>query len=383
MPCASNSVSRRRPRVLHVVADTGSGVAAAIGDHMAAMPGFEQHLLVSRDDTCQIGDHLERMATSVIEAPPGRLAQLRCLRVTTESLQPDVVHAHSSLAGASVRLALGRRWQPRIVYTPHCYAFERTDVAWPLRRAFWLAEAALSFRGSRVAACSPLEASLARALPGPQRVTYVPNVASPSPGGAPPMPSGLRLVAAAGRVTAQKAPELFAEAARASRVTTSGSDPLRWVWIGGGDPAQEALLRAAGVEVTGWLPREEALRRLAHSQLYVHTASWEGAPMTVLEAAAAAVPVIARRTPAMEALGVEPLFRSVPELLDLITDFPDGAAAMTAARCGETLRRNHSHQAQALALETVYTERFGRDEYPVGLGPYPPGAQADPTSQSV
>jgi len=335
-------------------------VAAAIGDHMANAAAFDHHLLVSRDATCQIGDHLDRRATSVIELPAGHVAQLRCLRATTHALQPEVIHAHSSFAGAFVRLGLGRRWQPRIVFTPHCYAFERTDISRPVRRVFWLAEAGLSLRGSQVAACSPLEATMARSLPGRQRVTYVPNVATGPPQIPTPAPSsGVTQVSAAGRVTAQKTPRLFAEAARRSR-DRAGTAPSRhagaltWVWIGGGDPVEEDVLRAAGVEVTGWLPRGEALRRLADSHLYVHTASWEGAPMTVLEAAAAGVPILARRTAAMEALGIEPLFDSVSALLELVDDFPDGPAAQTALRCGAALRRDHSAEAQGAALEAVY-----------------------------
>ena len=50
-------------------------------------------------------------------------------------------------------------------------------LAAPLRGAFWLAEAALSLRGAQVAACSPLEARMARSLPGRGQVTYVPNIA--------------------------------------------------------------------------------------------------------------------------------------------------------------------------------------------------------------
>lgn len=363
MPCASPSNPGRRPRVLHFVVHTGSGVAAAIGDHMANAGAFDQHLLLSRDPTCQIGPHLVRMALSVAELPEGWLAQIRCLRATTEALQPDIVHAHSSFAGAVARLALRRGWQSRIVYTPHCYAFERTDVARPVRRLFWLSEAALSFRGSQVAACSPREEDLARSLPGRQRATYVPNVAPRSAEVQEPAPPGVIRVSAAGRLTHQKAPWLFAEAARL------GPEGVRWVWIGGGEARHERLLRAAGVEVTGWLPREEAVHRLAGSHLYVHTASWEGAPMTVLEAAAAGVPVLARRTPATEALGLEPMFDTVPELLELLGDFPDGPATAAALRCGEVLRRNHSDQAQARALEAVYG---GVVAFPEAPPPSPP-----------
>jgi len=352
--------------VLHVVVRTGSGVAAAIGDHMASTPAFEHHLLLSRDATCQIGYRLDRMATSVTELPAGRVVAIQCLRALAGELRPDVVHAHSSHAGAYVRAALGRRLQHRIVYTPHCYAFERTDVARPLQASFWLAEAGLSFLGAQVAACSPLEAAIARSLPGRQHVTYVPNIAPEMetllgperpPEQTPDVGPSPRLrVSAAGRVTAQKAPGLFAAAARRNQ---QSANPFEWIWIGGGDDNEEQTLRAAGVEVTGWLSRNDAVRRLARSHVYVHTASWEGAPMTILEAAALHVPVLARRTRAMEALGIEPLFDSESQLLTLLADFPRGTGLELARRCGDALRRNHTRRAQAQALDAVYGRALG------------------------
>ena len=45
------------------------------------------------------------------------------LRRVLERLQPDIVHAHSSKAGALVRLAvLGMRKRPRVLYSPHALA---------------------------------------------------------------------------------------------------------------------------------------------------------------------------------------------------------------------------------------------------------------------
>ncbi|MDQ1366615.1 MAG: hypothetical protein QOF81_1396 [Acidimicrobiaceae bacterium] len=327
-------------------------MAAVIADHMANMADYEHHLLVSLDMNCQIGEHFERLAASVTELPPGHGPKIRRLRDATRTLQPDIIHAHSSHAGAYARAALGRRWQPRIVYTPHCYAFERTDVGRSMRAAFWLVEAALSFRGGQVAACSPLETSQARSLPGRQRVSYVPNVGRVPEGTWERAPGdGIVRVTAAGRLAAQKAPSLFAEAALRSR---RAGQPTEWMWIGGGNERQESVLRDAGVKVTGWLARDEALLLLAGSHLYVHTASWEGAPMTILEAAAAGVPVLARRNPAMEALGVEPLFDSVDQLMDLIGQFPDGAAMTLARQCGERLRSSHTDETQHQALQGVY-----------------------------
>ena len=56
-------------------------------------------------------------------------------------------------------------------------------------------------------------------------------------------------------------------------------EDLRAVWLGDGDPALRERLRAGGVEVTGWLPREATFARLGAADLYLHSARWEGFPL--------------------------------------------------------------------------------------------------------
>ena len=351
----------RELRVVHVVVGAGSGVVAVVEDHMANTPEFEHHTLVVLDQTCSIGGDLEQLATSVVELPDGRLARAPAIRSAVERLDADVIHAHSSFAGAYVRTVLPRRRQAQIVFTPHCYAFERTDISPRVRAAFRLAESLLSFRGRHVAACSPREAAFAEQMPGRQHVTYVPNVvrayapalrtSSPSAGSRP-------LVAVTvGRVTAAKAPSFFAEAARQSRETDLD---IEWTWVGGGgssnERAAEDELRAAGVRVTGWVPRTEARDWLESADVYVHCASWEGAPITILEAALAGVPVIARRGPALEALGVAPLYDTVQELLEILHEHPNGPAFTVANASIAGLRDRHTSERQREHLMHVYSQ---------------------------
>jgi len=62
--------------------------------------------------------------------------------------------------------------------------------------------------------------------------------------------------------------------------------------VGDGDPEREAMLRAVGVEVTGWLPQEQVRSRLATATAYVQTSRWEGLPLAVLQAMAVGLPCL-------------------------------------------------------------------------------------------
>jgi glycosyltransferase involved in cell wall biosynthesis len=105
-----------------------------------------------------------------------------------------------------------------------------------------------------------------------------------------------------GRVERQKNPKLFAKFAVKFREIHSNSN-INFVWIGTGDSDICSLLERSGVKVTGWMNREDALIKLSSVDLLVHTALWEGSPLTTLEALNFDVPVIAYGHPSMVSLG--------------------------------------------------------------------------------
>jgi glycosyltransferase involved in cell wall biosynthesis len=349
--------------ILHVVESLGSGVTTALEDYLRSTPEYVHVVLGWRRHGAQTDDELDRLAVEVLPLPPGRLAQLRAVRHWVDKLRPDVVHAHSSYAGLYVRL-LSRRLAATVVYTPHGFSFERRDVPAPARGVFWLVEAALSLRGALVAAVGPREAELARRLPGRQPVVYVPNVirlaepVRPVPAGEPAgaavpeagAPPRLRL-ATLGRITPQKDPEFF------RRLVLLGREldlPLRWIWVGGGEPAAEQALREAGVLVTGWSSRSAALGWLATADVYVHTAAWEGAPVSVLEAAALGLPIVARRSPSLAALGMPSLFDSPEALIEAVRSLLDERRRAELRAHSEVLLRQHRPEAQRMALQRAY-----------------------------
>ena len=79
---------------------------------------------------------------------------------------------------------------------------------------------------------------------------------------------------------------------------------MRFRWIGDGDEDLREVLEDAGVEVTGWLDRAELRRTLLASDLMLHTATWEGFPVSVVDAAALDLPVVARAIAPLTAEGV-------------------------------------------------------------------------------
>jgi hypothetical protein len=121
-----------------------------------------------------------------------------------------------------------------------------------------------------------------------------------------------------GRVSAQKDPRFFLEVR--SRVERMGVS-AQWQWIGGGNPKLESVLAAAGVRVTGWLAHDAAMRELAACTLYVHTAAWESAPMSLQEVAFAGKAMLVRSLPALVSLGFEAGIESPEDMARAIVDF--------------------------------------------------------------
>jgi glycosyltransferase involved in cell wall biosynthesis len=348
----------RSPLVLHVVEAYGAGVAAVVHDYIASVPEVRHVVLAYRRPGAQLN---ERCAALFLEMPAGRGAQMRAVRLTIRTLQPDVIHAHSSYAGAYVRLA-GPRSGARIVYSPHCYGFERRDLAWPARAMLWGVEAALAWRTDGVGVVGEWERSLARRLSSVPETVLVPHRV-PVRRTVVRRPASAAVVTV-GRIEAQKDPAFFAEAAVEAR--RCGTD-RPWRWIGGGDPSLEAMLRAHGVEVTGWTPRRAVLNALGMAHAYVHTAAWEGNPVAVMEAAALGLPVVARDIGPLRSARLPALVSDPVELAHRVVELDDDDRWRHLARVTSKRLGRHGAEEQGRALRRLYG---------LGDGPSAGGEQA-------
>lgn len=220
----------------------------------------------------------------------------------------DIVHAHSSIAGAVARpaalLARAGGVRPRVVYTPHGFAFLAPGGR--LRRwAFLAVERALGRVTDRLIAVSPTEAEAANAY-GVQSATKVVTIPNGVAMAEPPPPerreearrregwSDHLVVGTVARMTPQKDPATWLETA--ARLAAS-CPRVRFVWVWGGE-LEEAIrsrLRHLGLSerlvFTGY--RADARELIGAFDVFFLTSRFEGLPYTVIEALASRTPVVA------------------------------------------------------------------------------------------
>jgi glycosyltransferase involved in cell wall biosynthesis len=293
-------------RVLLVTEASGSGTLGVVTALAAGMADAGHEVTLAYGERPETPAELRVPAAVRLVAlpwarrtPRAQVAAARALRALAARLQPDVIHLHSSFAGALGSLCL--HGTP-LVYTPHGYAFGRSSDSRAARAVYRLAERFIA-RRCTVAAVSEAEAALARTVLGAPRVSVVRNGIPDLDAGSDPRPPAERdgvLVVGSGRVGPARRP---AESARILAAVRDVAD-VRWIGDAPGDEA--APLHAAGVPVTGWLEHADALAELGRATVLLHYSAWDGAPLAVLEAIARDVVVVASDIPPnRELLGPE------------------------------------------------------------------------------
>lgn len=285
--------------VLHVADCWDAGVRTAVESyvHASTSVGYVHSLLAATrfDAPFSSTASLNRMVRVhrsgwgfVLQAAP-KLRQL--------SAHVDVVHAHSSFAGYLV--AASRLGAPvRTVWTPHTLPHLRTDIGPVSKTGFRVAARMIAGRFDCLAAASAHERDALRGIVDDDRPVHLLRsgitVDTPACEGAI---SGQRVVSV-GRLTASKGVERFAAVARQL------GGLLEFEWIGDGSQQLRDELEASGVNVTGWLTREEVLRRVVGSFAFIATSSWEtGINMAALEAMSLGRPVRMLKIPQVVADG--------------------------------------------------------------------------------
>jgi glycosyltransferase involved in cell wall biosynthesis len=328
-----------RLRVLHVTEAPLGGVLSCIQEIISAQarnPDFDGiYALMPEINVAPLRSAVPRSVHiySFVHRR-GSVAALARLAAGTlrmvRDVRPDILHVHSTIAGAVVRVCLlFRRGRPIILYCPHLWAFcqlrgrvARTVAA----QVEWL----LSFRTDRIICVSEYEKQEAIAAGiAEAKCTVVHNgIAEITDVRARYPRVGKTRILFVGRFDDQKGFDIYLEVLRRLGNAAEGVAVGGFI-VNGGKP----MVVPDNVTLLPWCSREALNSIYQQADLLLMPSRWESAPLVALEAMRVGLPVFASRV------------GGVPELVaDGITgrlfEAGDTAAivALIRATSNETLR---------------------------------------------
>lgn len=196
------------------------------------------------------------------------------LKKIAAEVKPDVIHLHSSKAGAIGRVAFDGKIP--MFYTPHGYSFLMENCNPTKLRVFKLIESVCAKRNCTTISCSVGEHQ--ETLKITKNAAYVNNginmeelqeIVDQTEKVTHPF-----TVFTLGRICYQKNPTLFNEIAESL-------PDVKFVWIGDGELRDQ--LTSENIEITGWADRSTAIRYAVNADVFLLPSRWEGLPISLLE----------------------------------------------------------------------------------------------------
>ena len=350
--------ARRCLRILHVSQPTDGGCALAV--RVLAEAGTRAGHIVTvacprHSDLpgwiADAGAHWHPLPM-VRQPTPGDISAV--LRMRRLFAAADVVHLHSSKAGALGRLALrslGKR-APASCFTPHGWSWLVGGRMAPVYRIYERLAAAWT---DVIVAVSDEEAAAGRGVlpPGLARMTVIPNGVDTERfcvEGPRASRSAQPLIVCAGRLTVQKGQDL---AVRAVALLGTAGARLRLVGEGPDTTTLRKLAAALGVadrvEFTGHCDPRPHLRA---ADVVLVPSRWEGLSFVLLEAMACGKAVVTTAAAGSGVVGDAGVVAP-----------PDSGPAGLAAALDELLadeprRRRHGERARARVCERFAAQRM-------------------------
>lgn len=349
-------------RVLHVSESLPGGPASYLQEilpHQAAVLGCDAvAVLAPQDHLAHLGPATpnrvwgyERKGRSLGSI----LALRRALLEVVAEFEPDIVHLHSSFAGAVGRLVLPRgARRPRVLYCAHGWAFDDSRET-KMRDALSHIERALASLTDIVINISPHEMGLLkrRGFPDSKVRLVVSGLKDemPLPAPAPILGDQTVTLLFVGRFDRQKGLDLLlAEMARPEcaniRLLVAGANVL----------AQTNLCEIPeNVTPLGWVDRAKIPELMAAVDAVIMPSRWEGMPLVALETLRAGRPLLASRRGPFEYIVDD---GQTGMLMDI--DRP-GFLAMALGRAGKSELAAMGRAARD-AFETNYSSARMNDE---------------------
>jgi glycosyltransferase involved in cell wall biosynthesis len=287
-------------RVLHIAETVAGGIASFLEEvvpHQVSAFGSENVRVAV--PTC-VEAHLPQIdPRQIISCGAGGRSPGKLLKFTTAAMriireyQPDVLHLHSSFAGATIRAATmlsGKASRPRIIYCPHGWSFGM-DTRNAKKQLYAAVERRLAAVTDFILVVSQDEHDLAMrfGLPGEKTRVVRNGIAWAALPERKSKEDPIR-IGFIGRHDRQKGLDILLDTIHRHR-----TDHLQFDIVGAGVLQQDSrsALPPSNVTFHGWLKRAETLEVLNTFDALVMPSRWDAAPIVAIEAMRAGVPVIA------------------------------------------------------------------------------------------
>lgn len=287
-------------KILHITEAYGGGVFTSVNQLVAGQSeaGHEVHLAVNpRPETpanwasiVHPGVKVQKLALQREISPSKDFKGVLQIRKLIQDIKPDAIHLHSSKAGFAGRVAaFTTGYSTRTFYSPRAFAFLAPGLSSKKRGLYYLLEKVGSWFGGTVVACSGDELIEAKKM-GLKSVLINNSInisaVESKLSGLEKTISPLVRIVTAGRVCDAKRPALFVAVAEELKRRNL---PVEVTWLGGGDE----FPKTTAATCTGWLNRDTVLKSMRTSaDIYLQTSSYEGMPLSVLEAQCLGLPAV-------------------------------------------------------------------------------------------
>ncbi|MDY0260592.1 MAG: glycosyltransferase [Desulfovibrio sp.] len=290
-------------KILHIAESFGGGCLTALSFLTKSLTKNYQHTIVysNRNETVNnfrdnFHEHVNFIPLNMkLSANPVHIFNtFTALRKIILKTNPHVVHCHSSIAGVFGRIAAKLAGVPSL-YTPHAYAFLRSDIGPVARTGIKAIEWGLTKIGDGIAACGDEEYFWALRLAGDKQKVFLARNAidlamidAINGARTPESETNNIQVGTCGRLTNQHGLDWFVHAATSLQAEAS------WIWVGAKTDSREL---PDFVRRTGWVDNKIALSCVASMNIFVHPTRWDGLSYALLEAMSLHKPVVVSDIP--------------------------------------------------------------------------------------
>lgn len=188
---------------------------------------------------------------------------------------PDIIHLHSSKAGFLGRMICNDK-KSKVLYNPHGFAFLKEDESNVKKKIYKALEYIAAKKCGIIVGVSKGEYEEALKLSNRSYLinngidTKALNELSEKD-----INTNELKICTIGRISYQKDPKMFNNIAERF-------PNLKFTWIGNGEMIDS--LSSSNISITGWMNKDEALKIMNESDVFVLTSLWEGLPIALLEA---------------------------------------------------------------------------------------------------